>query len=119
MDLLDFVVINRLYLPPQLADFLFLLVIRKNFLESLERDPLWRQFVAPQNRFEFWRRPADQSKPDIPRKHLPGVGQFMLLVKIAHHLYRGPLLMLHPLPQLRTHWRPICRADIGFESGSR
>src|SRR6267378_5095288 len=116
MDLLDFVVIDRLYLPPQLADSLFLVVIRKNLLKPFESDYLGRQYVTPQNRFELRRRAADQSKPDITRKHLSGIGEFVLLIIISHYLDRGSLLVLHPVAQLRAHRRPICRAYIGFVS---
>src|SRR5216684_517083 len=37
MQSLDFAVINRLHLPPQLPDFLFLIIVRKDFAETLER----------------------------------------------------------------------------------
>ena len=116
VDLFDLVVVNRLNLPPQLADFLLFVIIRKNFLESFEGNHFRREFVTPQRWFEFRRWPADQTEPDITRKHLPRVSQFVLFIKIPQHIHRRALLMLQSIAKLRAHRRPVCRADVRFES---
>ena len=66
MQSLDFTVINRLHLPPQLPNFLFLIIIGKDFAETLERNYFRWQFISPQDWLKRRGGPGDQAKPQIP-----------------------------------------------------
>ena len=66
MQPLNFALINRLHLPPHLPNFLFLIVVRKDFAETLKRYYFRRQLIPPQHRLERGGGPGHQSKPQIP-----------------------------------------------------
>ena len=117
MKPLDFAVINRLDLPPKLPDFLFLIVARKDFAESFERNDFRRQFIAPQNWLKRRRRSGHQAKPQIPRKSRTGIPQFVVVIEFPHGVHRGTLLLAQALSHLRAERRPIVGADVRFKTG--
>src|SRR5229473_3166886 len=116
MQPLDFAVINRLHLPPEPPDFLFLVVIGKDFAETLERDHFRRQFIPAQKRLKCGRRSGDQSKPQVPGKRGPGIAQLMLSVKLPCRVHRRALLLPQALAHLRPERRPIVGAHVRFEA---
>src|SRR5207237_6736133 len=65
MQALDFAVINGLHLLPEIPDFLFLVIARKKFAESRQRDHIGRQFVAPQNWLKSRCRSGNEAKPQV------------------------------------------------------
>src|SRR5437660_12936528 len=65
MQPLDFTVIDWLYLPPELPDVLFLVVVRKDFAETFECNHLWRHVIPPQDGLKAGGGPGHQAKPQI------------------------------------------------------
>src|SRR5713101_765790 len=113
---LDFAVLNRLHLPPELPDFLFLIIVRKDLAETLERYDFRRQLIPPKHRLKPGRGPGHQAKPQIPRKRRSGIPQLVLAVKFAHRLHGWTLLLPQALPHLRPECRPVVGADVRFET---
>src|SRR5712664_1242598 len=60
-----FAVVNRLYLPPELTDFLFVVTVREDVAETFQRQHFRRYLIPPENRLEFWRGPGNQAKPKV------------------------------------------------------
>src|ERR1700682_3431296 len=65
----DIGVIQRLYLPPQLANLLFLIISRKDFAEAFQGDDFRGQLVASQSELELWAGAGDQPDANILREH--------------------------------------------------
>ena len=111
-----FALVNRLHLPPELADFLFLVIVREDFAEAFQRQHFRRYFVSPKNCLKLGRGPGHQAKPEVAGERRAGILQLMLLIEFPHGVHRRPLLLTQPLPHLRPKRRPMVRADIGFKA---
>src|SRR5207253_1961867 len=106
-----------LHLPPQLPNFLFLIIIGKDFAETLERNYFRWQFISPQDWLKRGGGPRHQAKPQIPGKRRAGIPQFVLAVKFPHRFHcRALLLAPGPvLPQVTPSPRTIHTAPSVVE----
>src|SRR5215472_692533 len=118
LQALDFSVVNRLHLPPELANLLFLIVTRKKFAESQKRDHIGRQFVTPQDWLKPRSGPRHQPKPQVSGKCCSRVAQFVLAIELANRIHGWPALLAQTLAHLGTEGGPIVRADVRFKTRS-
>src|SRR6266850_1333347 len=108
--------VNRLHLPPELADFLFLVIVREDFAEAFQSQHFRWYFVAPENRLKLGRWPCHQAKPEVAGKRRTRILQFVLPIEFPQGVHGRPLLLAQPLAHLRPERRPMVRADIGFKA---
>src|SRR5215472_9093309 len=99
---LDFPVIDRLNLPPEVSDVLFLVIAGEEFAETRQGNHFRRQFVAAQDGLKRGRRPGNQSEPKIPGKSRTRVAQLVLAIELSYGIYSRPLLLAQPLAHLRA-----------------
>jgi hypothetical protein len=118
LEALDFSAVNRLHLPPELANLLFLIVTREKFAESQKGDHIGRQFVTPQDWLKRRSGPGHQPKPQVSGKCCSRVAQFMLPIELANRIHGRPALLAQPLAHLGTEGGPIVRADVRFKTRS-
>src|SRR2546429_155950 len=107
MQALDFPVVNRLHLLPEIANLLFLVISRKKFAESQKRDHIGRQFVTPQDGLKRRSGTGHQPKPQVSGECRSRVAQFVLPIELPNRIHRWPALLPQPLAHLGTESGPI------------
>src|SRR5438034_5562965 len=86
MQALDFPVVNRLHLLPEIANLLFLVISRKKFAESQKRDHIGRQFVTPQDGLKRRSGTGHQPKPQVSGECRSRVAQFVLPIELPNRI---------------------------------
>ena len=116
VEALDFPVINRLHLPPELTDFLLRVVEGENLAETFQSQNFGRKFVAAQPGLKLGRRPGNDAEPDVARKHFAGVARLVVAIKLADRVHGGSLLRAKLRAELRAKRGPVVGADFAIES---
>src|SRR6516162_8215637 len=116
MQALDFSVVNRLHLLPEVANLLFLVITRKKFAESQKRDHIGRQFVTPQDWLKRGSGPGHQPKPQVSGECRSRLAQSVLPLELPNRLHRRSALLPQALARLGTEGGPIVGAHVGLKT---